>query len=77
MQRQVRLRLRAPPRSLAQTEISRLLANSSELARVCAKTSVVLIIVAVIIIVAPVSSSSDASIVAIVGFCLINRHHDA
>ena len=39
--------------------------------------SVVLIIVVVIIIVAPVSSSSDASIVAIVGFCLINRHHDA
>jgi hypothetical protein len=68
--------LPAPPHSLAQ-EISRLLANSSELARLCAKTSVVLIIVAVIIIVAPVSSSSDASIVAIVGFCLINRHHDA
>ena len=39
--------------------------------------SVVLIIVVVIIIVAPVSSSSDASIVAIVGFCLINRNHDA
>ena len=35
------------------------------------------VVVAVIIIVAPVSSSSDTSIVAIVGFCLINRHHDA
>jgi hypothetical protein len=35
------------------------------------------LIIAVIIIVAPVSSSSHASIVAIVGFCLINRHHDA
>jgi hypothetical protein len=35
------------------------------------------VVVAVIIIVAPVSSSSDASIVTIIGFCLINRHHDA
>ena len=34
-------------------------------------------VVAVIIIVAPVSSSSDASIVTIIGLCLTNRHHDA
>jgi hypothetical protein len=32
MQRQVRLRLRPPPRSLTQTEISRFSANSPELA---------------------------------------------
>jgi heme/copper-type cytochrome/quinol oxidase subunit 4 len=37
----------------------------------------VVLIIVVIIIVAPISSSSDASIVTIVGFCLINRHHDA
>jgi hypothetical protein len=39
MQRQVRLRLRAPPRSLVQTEISRLVANSPELAGIRVRIS--------------------------------------
>ena len=38
---------------------------------------IITVIIRVIIIVTSVSSSSDAPIMTIISFCLINRHNDA